>query len=126
MSSNRDVNWTRKYLSDEFAYRLMKGPGFMAVIAFFFLTPKSRILKRFGTERECSHELPTLYHIENKCIQFTPHPQVRQLPPQQLTSTTEASRLPTLRLITATHSSWCLEAFHCSSAGVAGGQLQRG
>jgi len=26
-----------------------------------------------------------------------------------------ASHLPTLRLTTATHSSWCLEAFHCSS-----------
>jgi len=29
-----------------------------------------------------------------------------------------------LRLTTATHSSRCLETFHCSSA-VAGGQLQR-
>jgi len=109
---------------DEFAYRLMKGPGFMAVIAgevihvikcvpvdvlvrksekcydelpvtsrnaSLFLTPKSRILKRFGTERECSHELPTLYHIENKWIQFTPHPQIRQLPPQQLTPMTTLS-----------------------------------
>jgi len=56
-----------------------------------FLTPKSRILKRFGTERECSHELPTLYHIENKWIQFTPHPQIRQLPPQQLTPMTTLS-----------------------------------
>jgi len=27
-----------------------------------------------------------------------------------------ASRLPTLRLTTATHSSRCLEAFHCSNA----------
>jgi len=109
---------------DEFAYRLMKGPGFMAVVAgeaihvikcvpvdvlvrksekcyvelpvtsrnaSLFLTPKSRILQRFGTERECSHELPTLYHIENKWIQFTPHPQIRQLPPQQLTPMTTLS-----------------------------------
>jgi len=109
---------------DEFAYRLMKGPGFMAVVAgeaihvikcvpvdvlvrksekcyvelpvtsrntSLFLTPKSRILKRFGTERECSHELPTLYQIENKWIQFTPQPQVRQLPPQQLTPMTSLS-----------------------------------
>jgi len=76
---------------DEFAYRLIKESGFMAVIVgetihvikcvpvdvlvrksekcyvelpvtsrntFLFFTPKSRILKRFGTERECSHELP--------------------------------------------------------------------
>jgi len=108
---------------NEFAYRLMKGPGFMAVTAgetihaikcvpvdvlvrktdkcyvelpvtapraSHFLTPKSRI-KRFGTEKECSHELPTLYHIENKWIQITPHPQVRQLPPQQLTPMTTLS-----------------------------------
>jgi len=32
-----------------------------------------------------------------------------------------ASRLPTLRLTTVTHSSWC-QAFHCLNAG---GQLQR-
>jgi len=109
---------------DEFAYRLMKGPGFMAVIAgetihvikcvsvdvlvrktekcyvelpvtsrnaSLFLTSKSRILKRFGTERECSHELSTLYHIENKWIQFTPHPQIRQLHPQQLMPMTTLS-----------------------------------
>jgi len=37
----------------------------------------------------------------------------------------EDTRLPTLRLITATRSSRCLEAFHCSST-VAGGQLQSG
>jgi len=34
------------------------------------------------------------------------------------------SCLPMLRLTTATHSSQCLETFHCSSA-VAGEQLQR-
>jgi len=49
-----------------------------------FLTPKSRILTKFGNERECSNELPTLYRIENAWIQFTPRPQVLSIPPQQL------------------------------------------
>jgi len=102
---------------DEFAYRLMKGPGYMAVAAgkaifvikcipievaarrtkkcyvelpvqrrnqTFYLTPKSHILTRFGNERECSYELPTLYRIEDTWVQFIPDPQVRQVPPQQL------------------------------------------
>jgi len=49
-----------------------------------FLTPKSRILTKFGNERECSNELPTLYRIENTWIRFTPRPQVLSIPPQQL------------------------------------------
>lgn len=102
---------------DEFAYRLMKGPGYMAVTAgeaiyvikcipvevtvrkttecyaelpitlrnsTLFLTPKSRILTKFGNQRDCSFELPTLYRIEDTWVQFTPDPQVRQLLPQQL------------------------------------------
>lgn len=102
---------------DEFAYRLMKGPGYMAVTTgeaiqvikcipvevtvrkaetcytelpvtvrndSFFLTPKSRIVTKFGNERECSNELPTLYRIEDTWVQFTPKPQVIQSPPQQL------------------------------------------
>lgn len=104
-------------LPDEFAYRLMKGPGYMAVTAgeaihvvqcipvevaprrtkdcyaelpvtvrnsSLFLTPKSRIITRYGTQRECSHELPTLYRIEQTWIRMTPEPHVQQVPPQQL------------------------------------------
>lgn len=102
---------------DEFAYRLMKGPGYMAVTTgeavqiikcipvdvtvrktekcytelpvtvrnnSYYLTPKSRIITKIGNERECSNELPTLYRIEETWVQFTPKPQVRQVPPQQL------------------------------------------
>ena len=104
-------------LPDEFAYSLMKSPGYMAVTTgeavqiikcipvevtvrptkecynelpvtvrnnSYFLTPKSRIVTKIGNERECSHELPTLYRIEDTWVQFAPKAQVRQLPPQQL------------------------------------------
>jgi len=56
-----------------------------------FVTPKSRILTKAGTMRECSNELPTLYHIEDTWIQFTPGPQVRQIPPQLLKPLTALS-----------------------------------
>jgi len=56
-----------------------------------FITPKSRILIKAGTIRECSGELPTLYYIEDTWIQFTPGPQVRQVPPQQLKPMTTLS-----------------------------------
>jgi len=99
---------------DEFAYKLMRGPGYMtagvihvvkcipvevtlrrtnacylelpvtAHNSSFFVTPKSRILTKTGTIRECSNELPTLYYIEDTWVQFTPGSQVRQVPPQQL------------------------------------------
>ncbi|XP_039315382.1 uncharacterized protein LOC120359965 [Solenopsis invicta] len=102
---------------DEFAYRLMKGPGYMAVTAgeaifvikcipieatvrrpkecftelpvtvrnsSMFLTPKSRILTKVGNQRECNHEMPTLYRIEDTWVQLSPDPQVRQTSPQQL------------------------------------------
>lgn len=49
-----------------------------------FITPKSRILTKIGTQRECSYELPTLYRIEDTWIQLTPEPRVLQVPPQQL------------------------------------------
>ncbi|XP_039303011.1 uncharacterized protein LOC120357192 [Solenopsis invicta] len=49
-----------------------------------FLTPKSRILIKVGNQRECNHEMPTLYRIEDTWVQMSPDPQVRQLPPQQL------------------------------------------
>ncbi|XP_067203492.1 uncharacterized protein [Linepithema humile] len=109
---------------DEFAYRLMKGPGYMAVTAgeaifvikcipvdvtvrkteecyvellimvhnqSFFLTPKSHVLTKYGNQRDCSYELPTLYRIEDTWVQFTPEPQIRQLPPQQLQPMTTLS-----------------------------------
>src|SRR5580765_3410146 len=109
---------------DEFAYRLMKGPGYMAVTTgevthvikcipvdvtirkteecftelpvtarniSLFLTPKSRIITKYGNQRECSYELPTMYRIEETWVQFTPEPQVRQLPPQQLRPMTALS-----------------------------------
>ncbi|KAL6421646.1 hypothetical protein ACFW04_014564 [Cataglyphis niger] len=109
---------------DEFAYRLMKGPGYMAVTTgevthivkcipvdvtvrrtgecytelpvtvrniSLFLTPKSRVITKLGNQRECSYELPTIYRIEDTWVQFTPEPQVRQLPPQQLRPLTTLS-----------------------------------
>lgn len=109
---------------EEFAYRLMKGPGYMAVTAgeaihiikcipvdvivrktnecytelpvtvrntSLFITPKSRILTKFGTERECSYELPTLYLIEDTWVQLTPEPHIRQSPPQILQPMTSLS-----------------------------------
>lgn len=109
---------------DEFAYRLMKGPGYMAVAAgetihvikcipvdvsirrteecylelpvtvrnsSLFLTPKSRILTKAGTVRECSYELPTTYFIEDTWVQFTPKAHVRETSPQQLQPMTSLS-----------------------------------
>jgi len=109
---------------DEFAYRLMKGPGYMIVTtgeatqvikcipvdvivrktkecytelpvtvrnSSFFLTPKSRIITKFGNQRECSYELPTMYRIEDTWVQFTPNAQVRQSTPQQLQPMTTLS-----------------------------------
>jgi len=110
--------------SDEFAYKLMKGPGYMVVTAgeaihvvkcipvevtlrrsdacylklpvtvrntSLFVIPKSRILTKAETIRECSGELPTLYYIKDTWIQFTLGPQVRQVPPQQLKPMTTLS-----------------------------------
>ncbi|XP_072745608.1 uncharacterized protein [Anoplolepis gracilipes] len=109
---------------DEFAYRLMKGPGYMAVTAgeaihvikcipvnaiiwrtkecyaelpvtvrnaSLFLTPKSRIFTKFGTQKECSFELPTLYRIDDTWIQLILDPQVIQLPSQRLRPMTSLS-----------------------------------
>lgn len=104
-------------LPDEFAYRLMKKSGYMAVTAgeaihviqcipvevdprrtkecfaelpitirnsSLFLTPKSRIVTKYGTERECSYDLPTLYRIDHTWVRLTPEPHVQQVPPQPL------------------------------------------
>lgn len=103
-------------LPDDFAYRLMKGPGYMAVVAgevvhivkcipvelmarpvekcynefpvsfvnsSWFITPKSRILTKFGTERECNNLLPMMYRIEDTWIQLLPKT-IEALPPQNL------------------------------------------
>ncbi|KMQ90429.1 hypothetical protein RF55_9815 [Lasius niger] len=109
---------------DEFAYRLMKGPGYMAVTTgevthiikcipvdvtirktkdcytelpktirnpSLYLSPKSRIITKFANQRECSYEMPTMYHTEETWIQFAPDPQIRQLAPQQLQPMTTLS-----------------------------------
>ncbi|XP_032690346.1 uncharacterized protein LOC116853388 [Odontomachus brunneus] len=103
-------------LPDEFAFRLMKAPGYMAVAAgevihvvkciplevvlrrtnscftdlpvmlsntSYFITPKSRILTRYSTERNCNPLLPIQFHIEDTWIQFNPTPNM-VLPPQIL------------------------------------------
>ncbi|XP_026830965.1 uncharacterized protein LOC113563501 [Ooceraea biroi] len=109
---------------DEFAYRLMKGPGYMAVTAgeavhvikcipvdvivrrtkecyielpvtvrntSLFITPKSHVLTKMGTIRECSYELPTLYRIEDTWIELIPEPRVRRTSLQQLQPMTSMS-----------------------------------
>lgn len=37
-----------------------------------YLTPKSKIITKIGTQRECSNELPTIYNIEGTWIQLAP------------------------------------------------------
>ncbi|KYN36505.1 hypothetical protein ALC56_09140, partial [Trachymyrmex septentrionalis] len=110
-------------LPDEFAYRLMKVPGHMAVVsgevihvlkcipievtvrktntchnelsvtyrnASFFITPKSRILTKHSTSRECNPLLPISYNIETTWIQFSPFP-VTSTKPQELKLLTKLS-----------------------------------
>lgn len=48
--------------------------------ASYFLTPKSRILIKHATEKECSRLLPTMYKIDNVWYSMTPHA-VRSLAP---------------------------------------------
>lgn len=101
-------------LPDEFAFTIMKKPGYMAITAgevahvvkcipievvirrpktcyselpvthrneSLFLSPKSRILTKFGTQRECSHLLPVMYKIEGTWFRFTPNP-IENIPPE--------------------------------------------
>lgn len=108
-------------LPDEFAYTLMKRPGYMAVVAgevahiikcipvevsirrptecyaelpvvhrnqTLFLSPKSRILSKFGTQRECSTILPVMYKIEGTWYRFTPGP-IENLPPEVIKPNTQ-------------------------------------
>lgn len=96
-------------LPDEFAYRLMKSPGYMAVTAgeaihivkcipievtirktntchtelpisfrntSLYMTPKSRIITKHNTIRDCNSLLPILYNIEETWIQLSPTPSV--------------------------------------------------
>ena len=110
-------------LPNEFAYRLMKVPGHMAVVSgevihvlkcipievtvrktntchnelpvtyrntSFFVTPKSRILTKHGTSRECNPLLPISYNIETTWIQFSPF-SVTSTIPQELKLLTKLS-----------------------------------
>jgi len=105
---------------DEFAYKLMKGPGYMALTTgeaihivkcipvevtlrhtdtcylelpvtvhntSLFVNPKSRISPRL----EQYENIAANYYIEDTWIQFTPRPQVRQVPSQQLKPLTTLS-----------------------------------
>lgn len=90
---------------DQFAYNLMKGPGYMAVLAgevvhlikclpvdvsvaqgdecyselkvihnneTKFLTPKTHILKSYGTQVDCNALLPTYYYFNEDWYKFMP------------------------------------------------------
>ncbi|OXU22733.1 hypothetical protein TSAR_006613 [Trichomalopsis sarcophagae] len=92
---------------DEFAFRLMKEPGHMAVVAGevihlvkclqvevkrhdtkecynqlpvtrreenFFLSPRTRILTRAGTQISCSGAMPPMFNIGTHWLQFLPAP----------------------------------------------------
>lgn len=92
---------------DEFAYRLMKEPGHMAVVAGevvhlvkclqvevrrrdttecyhqlpvyrgeepFFLSPRTRILTRAGTQISCSGAMPPMFKAGSSWLQFLPAP----------------------------------------------------
>ncbi|KAL6418204.1 hypothetical protein ACFW04_012275 [Cataglyphis niger] len=46
----------------------------------YFLSPRSRILMKTGTTRDCSELLPTMYRIDDTWFRITPRP-VEALPP---------------------------------------------
>lgn len=110
-------------IPDEFAWSIMKGPGYMAITAgevihiikcvpvqvkvrhvdscfeelpvqfrnlTIFMTPKTRILKRYGTERDCSTIVPVMYQIEDSWHRFSPRP-IETIPPQELHPITKPS-----------------------------------
>jgi len=99
---------------DEMAFRIMKGPGYIAVTtgevihlikcapveckirqtkecyhelpvahrnASLFLLPRSRILAKNGTPRECSGLLPVMYKIQGAWFRMTPGPMETIAPP---------------------------------------------
>lgn len=103
-------------LPEEFAYSIMKSPGYMANVAgevahiikctpvavklrhttecyqelpishqnkSLFLSPKSRILLKSGTIRECTTILPVMYHLENAWYQLSPQP-IGAIAPQEI------------------------------------------
>jgi len=49
----------------------------------YFITPKSRILIRYGIIKECSPILPVQYYFENSWIEINPTPLI-VTPPQEL------------------------------------------
>lgn len=110
-------------LPDEFAYRLMKSPGYMAVTAgeaihilkcipvevtarktntchtelpiivrntSLYMTPKSRIITKHHTIRDCNPLLPVLYNINETWIQLNPIPAITT-PPQEIKPLTKLS-----------------------------------
>ena len=93
---------------DEFAYRLMKSPGHMAVVAgevvhiikcipvevtilhskqcyselqvswknnTYYLMPRTRILKRTGTQITCNRAVPVYYKIDSTWYKMVPTPE---------------------------------------------------
>lgn len=103
-------------LPQEFAYSIMKSPGYMTNVAgevahiikctpvavkirhttecyqelpvthqnkSLFLSPKSRILLKSGTIRECTTILPAMYHLDNVWYQLSPRP-VGTIGPQEI------------------------------------------
>jgi len=46
----------------------------------YFITPKSRILNRYGTTKECSSILPVQYYFENSWIEINPTPLIVNSP----------------------------------------------
>ncbi|KMQ92400.1 hypothetical protein RF55_7621 [Lasius niger] len=110
-------------LPDEFAYRLMKSPGYMAVTAgegihvikcipievtlrktntchtelpvtfrntSLYMTPKSHILTKHNTIRDCNPLLPILYNIDETWVQFNPTPAMTT-PPHEIKPLTKLS-----------------------------------
>lgn len=110
-------------LPDEFAFRLMKMPGYMAVAAgeaihvikcipievtarktntchtelpitvrnaSLYMTPKSRIITKHHTIRDCNSLLPILYNIDETWVQLNPAP-VLTTPPHEIKPLTKLS-----------------------------------
>lgn len=96
-----------KQSPDEFAYNIMKGPGYMALLAgevahivkciplevriqqttecytqlpvkvansSYFLTPRTHIIKKTGTQITCNHLVPAMYKIKGTWYSLEPQP----------------------------------------------------
>lgn len=46
----------------------------------YFLTPKTRILTKFGTRRQCNGLLPTIYKVDEQWVKLTPSPMITTAP----------------------------------------------